>query len=343
MKKIIAGLVVLVLGTGMSAAAGLDVSLSGPLAKNDYGSGKIAYALTNSSGTTLHVLRRQTPLGGLTGKLFDVTKNGVKVDYVGPIYLYLPPTAADYVELKPGETLETEIDLTAYYDMKGGGQFEVRYARDARDVVKEAGEAAKAGVTAGYLDFDRKGAASIWVDAAVDALDVSENASYRGDAGFKAGAGVLAASNTFEMCTTTQKAEIASARIVATNYARDAKAYMDAGKRGSRYTASFGGYNENKYKTIKGKFQKIYTKLSSRPMAFDCGCRDADAIAYVTGASQDIYLCPPFWELALAGVYSKADTLVHEVSHLFGTANEGPPESNAYAYEGFAVNDARLD
>ncbi|MDC8015696.1 M35 family metallo-endopeptidase [Tahibacter soli] len=343
MKKITAALVLLALGAGTAAAAGLDVALSGPSAKNDVGSGKIAYTLTNNSAATLHVLRRQTPLGGLSNPLFEVTRNGETIAYVGPTTLHLPPTTADYVELKPGETLSTQIDLTAYYDMKAGGRFEVRYLQDARDVVKEAGDVAKAGVSAGYLGFDREGAASIWVDAAVDAFDASESPDHLDGGRFKAGAAVLAASNTFKQCTATRKAQIKEARAAATRYAKDAKDYLNAGRQGARFTAWFGGYDSAKYTKVNGRFDKIYTKLSSRPMAFDCGCRDADAIAYVTGASQDIYLCPPFWELALAGVYSKADTLVHEVSHLFGTANEGPPESNAYAYEGFAVNDARLD
>jgi len=149
MQKLYAGFAVLVLGMGgMSAAqaAGLELRLSEPSQK-DFGSGKIVYSLSNTTAAPVQLLRWQTPLDGLSSELFQVTKNGEPVAYEGILAMRTAPTAADYVELAPGATLASEVDLTAYYDMKAGGQYEVRYAREARDVIEltlEKGEAVAA-------------------------------------------------------------------------------------------------------------------------------------------------------------------------------------------------------
>jgi peptidyl-Lys metalloendopeptidase len=333
-------------GASAVSAAGLELRLDAPVAK-DYGSGKISYALTNTSGATLHVLRWQTPVGGMTGRLFEVTRNGEKVDYVGPMFKRAEPTAADYVELKAGETLATEIDLTAYYDMRAGGQFEVRYARDARDVVKEVNATAKSGVSAGYLDFDRKGVATIYVDAAVDAFD---------DVDFKAGAGVRAATNSFVGCTTTRQNQIASARTGATSYANNSKSYLTAGTQGSRYTWWFGAYNSSRYTTARNHFNSIHSALSSQPFTFRCDCNDS-AYAYVyPNQPYTVYLCNAFWSAPATGTDSKAGTIVHETSHFnvvagtddwaygqsaahsLATSNPSRAVDNADSHEYFAEN-----
>ncbi|HVJ62197.1 MAG TPA: M35 family metallo-endopeptidase [Tahibacter sp.] len=349
MQKLFAGFAVLALGmgcVGAASAAGLELKLDAPAAK-DFGSGKISYALTNTSGATLHVLRWQTPLDGMTGRLFEVTRNGEKVDYVGPMFKRAEPTAADYIELKSGETLATEIDLTAYYDMKAGGQFEVRYARDARDVVKEVNATAKAGMQGGYLDFDRKGVATIFVDAAPDAFD---------EADAKAGAGVLAATNSFVGCSTTRKNQIASGRTGATTYANNSKSYLTAGTQGSRYTWWFGAYNSSRYTTARNHFNSIYSALSSQPFTFRCDCSDS-AYAYVyPNQPYTIYLCNAFWSAPATGTDSKAGTIVHETSHFtvvagtddwaygqsaahsLATSNPSRAVDNADSHEYFAEN-----
>lgn len=351
MQKLFAGFAVLALGiagAGAASAAGLELRLDAP-ADKDFGSGKITYALTNTTDRTLHVLRWQTPLDGLTGRLFEVTRNGERVDYVGPMYKRAEPTAADYIELKAGQTIATEIDLTAYYDMKGGGQFDVRYARDARDVVKEVNTTAKAGVVGGYLDFDRKGAATIWVDAAADAFNAPAD-------DVKAGAGILAATNSFVGCSTTRQNQITSGRTNATSYANNSKNYLTAGTQGSRYTWWFGTYNSSRYTTARSHFNSIHSALSSQPFTFRCDCSDS-AYAYVyPNQPYTIYLCNAFWSAPATGTDSKAGTIVHETSHFnvvagtddwaygqtaahnLATSNPSRAVDNADSHEYFAEN-----
>ena len=315
MHRLLAGLVALGL-MGSAGAAGIEVALSGPDANSDYGSGKVHYALTNHTDRTLHVLRWQTPLDGLSSELFQVTKNGEPVAYEGILAMRTAPTAADYVELAPGATLASEVDLTAYYDMKAGGQYEVRYAREARDVIEEVALSAKGGVDAGVLAFDRPAATVIDVDTAVDAFDPPALKA--------SGPVMLAATNSYESCSTSQKNAMPAARTQATTYSNTSRNYLNAGSTGTRYTWWFGTYNASRYSTVRSNFTRIYNALSTQPFVFNCTCPAAPtAIAYVYPTQPyRIHLCSSYWGYPNAGApYSKGSILVHEVSHFDVVAN----------------------
>ena len=350
MQKLFAGLAVLVLGMGGMAAAnaaGLELRLGEPDAK-DFGSGKITYALTNNTDRTLQVLRWQTPLGGLTGRLFEVAQAGESVAYVGPMFKRAAPTASDYITLQPGESIKTEIDLTAYYDMKAGGRFEVRYARDARDVIREVNAAAKGGAETGFLAFDQMGATSVYVDPAADAFSAVD----KPEAGF----GTKAATNSFVGCSTTRQNQVASGRTSAASYANNSKTYLANGTQGSRYTWWFGTYNSSRYTTARNHFNSIYSALTTQPFTFRCDCSDS-AYAYVyANQPYTIYLCNAFWPAPATGTDSKAGTIVHETSHFtvvagtddwaygqsaahsLATSNPARAVDNADSHEYFAEN-----
>ncbi len=199
-------------------------------------------------------------------------------------------------------------DRTAYDDRKAGGQYEVRYLRDARDVIAEVGQSAKGGLDAGYLDFDRPAATVIHVDTAVDAFDSPMQ---------KAGPVLLAATNSYESCSTSQKNAMPAARTQATTYANSSRNYLNAGSTGTRYTWWFGTYNASRYTTVRSNFTRIYNALSSQPFVFNCTCPAApSAIAYVyPNQPYRIYLCNAFWSAPNTGTDSRAGTIVHEVSH----------------------------
>jgi peptidyl-Lys metalloendopeptidase len=308
MQKLYAGFAVLVLGMGgMSAAqaAGLELRLSEP-AQKAFGSGTIVYSLTNATAAPVQVLRWQTPLDGVDNNLFSVTRNGQPVAYTGRMVKRPAPTDTDYVELAPGQSIRVDVDLSAYYDMRQGGQYTVRYERDANEVIRAASDAARGGVQSGAVEFDRKGdSVTIFADAAPDALDEVEKASV----------GILAATNSYVGCSTTRKNQIATARTSATSYASNSKNYLTAGTQGSRYTWWFGTYNSSRYSIVRTHFNNIQSALSSQPFTFDCTCTDS-AYAYVyPNQPYRIYLCNAFWSAPNTGTDSKAGTIVHETSH----------------------------
>ncbi len=311
MQKLCAGFAVLVLGMGgisAASAAGLELRLSEP-AQKDFGSGKIVYSVSNTTNAPVQLLRWQTPVDGVDNNLFAVMQNGQPVAYVGRLVKRPAPTDKDYIELAPGQNLTVEVDLTAYYDMRKGGQFTVRYARSAGDVVRDAAEAKRGGVQGGIVDFERPAGDSvtIYADAAVDAFDSQDKAS--------GGVGIFAATNSYVGCTTTRQNQIATARSSASTYANNSKSYLAAGTQGSRYTWWFGAYNSSRYSTVRTHFNNIYSALTSQPFTFDCSCTDS-AYAYVYPTQPyKIYLCKAFWSAPNTGTDSKAGTIIHETSH----------------------------
>jgi peptidyl-Lys metalloendopeptidase len=307
MHKLFAGFAVFAVGMlGSSAAwsAGLEIALSP--SSQDAGNATIHYSLTNQTSSTAHVLRWQTPFDGITSDLFTVERDGMAVDYVGPMYKRAAPQAKDYIELQPGTSRAVEVDLSAVYDMKAGGQYSIRYARDAQSALLEAERAAKAGVAAAAaIDSDTT---TLWVDGAPDALDDSD--------AMKSGGGIFAATNSFVSCSNTRQTQLATARNSAVTYATNAKSYLDAGTQGTRFTWWFGSYTSARYSTVRTHFTNLKSALSSQPYTFDCTCSDSGTYAYVYPTQPyRVYLCGAFWSAPNTGTDSRAGTLVHESSH----------------------------
>ena len=114
------------------------------------GNGKIVFTLHNPGTTSMFLLRWQTPLDGLSADLFDVRFNGEPVQYVGPVYKRAEPTAADYVELKAGETRQVVVDLGANYAMAQSGMYEVSFKNRLSDMFGARNE--RNGLRLGAID-----------------------------------------------------------------------------------------------------------------------------------------------------------------------------------------------
>ncbi|TDR45863.1 peptidyl-Lys metalloendopeptidase [Tahibacter aquaticus] len=330
MHKPYAGIAALLLalgGVSAASAAGLELRLE-PASAKEFGSGKIVYSLSNTGTSTLHVLRWMTPLDGVSNNLFRVSQDGRAVAYTGRLVKRAAPTESDYLPLAPGQSISAEVDLTAYYDMRKGGQFGVTYNRDARQVVREAAEAARGGAAAAVLDFDmaQRGGVEVFADAAIDAFE---------EFAPKASTGVLAPTNTFVGCSTTRKNQIATARNSAVGYASNSANYLTANNTGSRYTWWFGSYNSTRYGTVRNQFNTIHSALSTQPFTFDCNCNSPGVYAYVNpNQPYTVTLCNAFWSAANTGTDSRAGTLVHEVSHfnvVAGTDDYAYGQADAHA------------
>ena len=310
MHKLFAGFVVFAVGMLGSAAvhsAGLEIALS-PSAENA-GDGTIEYSLINQTGSTIHVLRWQTPVDGLTNDLFSVRQNGEEVTYVGPLYKRVAPRPEDFVELKSGESLNAKVDLSTFYDMRKGGQYEVTYAREAREVVKEVMAAARGGASAAAEAFDMsRGSTAVYADSSPQALDEEDS--------FRSQVVIRAATNSFVSCSSTRQTQLVTARNSSVTYSSNSKSYLTAGTVGTRYTWWFGTYSSSRYSTVKSHFTNLYSALSSQPFTFDCTCSDSGTYAYVYPTQPyRVYLCGAFWSAPNTGTDSRAGTLVHETSH----------------------------
>jgi peptidyl-Lys metalloendopeptidase len=275
--------------------------------------GKISFTLHNPGTTSLFLLRWQTPLAGISQDLFEVSLNGKPVQYVGPVYKRAEPTAADYVELKAGESRTVTVDLGGNYDMQQNGMYEVRFKNRVSEAFAERQD--RAGVRIGAIDeVELAGATSfLWVNG-FQASMVREEA-LRSSAPVEWQNNVNAAIG-YVGCSSSRQSALPSALSQALSYATNASNYLNAGTHGARYTTWFGTYSSSNFNTVKSHYTNIKSALGTQNIVFDCSCTDSGTYAYVYPTQPyKIYLCGAFWSAPNSGTDSRGGTIVHETSH----------------------------
>ncbi len=297
-----------------AAAGGLDIRLEALADKTGGAPGVVRYQIANQTRQDLLVLSWETPLRGVEGDLFEVFLDGKPVRYVGREYKRGLPQAEDYVELKAGQALSVDIDLTAYYEMRAPGTYRVQALGHFHDTFAVR-PAAKA-VDEALLPIGDKDAVSqvvsLWVDGV--AFDTPTEP-----------VGVLnltkAGSISYVGCSNTQANGASAGHSAAQTMAADSNSYLAAGLRGARYTTWFGTWSSTNYNTLKSNFTKIADALNNKPVQYNCGCTSS-AFAYVYPTRPyEIFLCNAFWQANTTGTDSKGGTVIHELSHFDIVAN----------------------
>jgi peptidyl-Lys metalloendopeptidase len=280
----------------------------------------VKVTFTNTSGSPQYVLKSHTPFAGIDAPVFEITRDGQPVRYMGRLVKRAAPTAADYYLLKPGASYTVKVELSSLYDMATTGDYAVRYhaasphlfadASSVQALAAGASVAAKQGQETGELQSDT---ASLWIDGTRARGSRDESATL---AEMKAQSGmVTAASLSTTSCSASQQSTIASALSSAQTYANNADAYMAKTTMGSRYTKWFGALNSSRQATIKSHFAAIKSTLATKPINVNCGCTDTSYAYVYPSQPYTIYVCKAFWSAPLTGTDSKAGTLIHETSH----------------------------
>jgi peptidyl-Lys metalloendopeptidase len=267
--------------------------------------------LTNTTSKNQHVLKWATPFIAVEEPLFDVYRDGVKVDYLGRHYKRGTPKSGDYFLLKPGKTYSGEVELSSLYDMSVTGTYSIRYRAASLNLFSAS--------------FDRQGVAGIENDMGEmesDAMSMFISGRNAFAVAEKRGSTTTGTAGlTYSGCTSSQASTIASAIGAATTMASDSLAYLNAGKKASRYTTWFGTYVSSRYTTVKSHYSAINTAFTSKPVVVDCSCKES-YFAYVYPTQPyKIYVCNAFWSAPLNGTDSKGGTLVHEMSHFNAVAS----------------------
>lgn len=255
----------------------------------------VTVTLTNTGSTPERLLKWRTPFVAPEAALFDITRDGQTVRYLGRKVKRAAPVEADYLLLAPGESRSARVELSSTYDMAITGAYSVRYrvpapATDAR---------ADAGNTV------RSNTAAIWIEgrlprgAAVPALAAPT------------GSGL-----SYAQCSNAQQETIAGAMAAGTEMAAGGLAYLTSGKeQAQRYITWFGALDAARQATVTKNFTAIKDAFETKPVKVDCGCNE-DYFAYVYPARPyTIWVCKAFWAAALTGTDSMAGTLLHELSH----------------------------
>lgn len=147
MKKIICllGASLLILGSASGEPGDLTIQRKGMILRYQLegqeryvvgGDVTIRFVLKNYSDAPLWVLTWYTPLEGLKGKIFRVTRYGVEVPYEGRLVKRGTPGKERYVRLGPGESVSARVDLSRTYNLSIPGEYHVQFTGRIFDVAR---------------------------------------------------------------------------------------------------------------------------------------------------------------------------------------------------------------
>ncbi|MES2901339.1 MAG: M35 family metallo-endopeptidase [Pseudomonadota bacterium] len=274
------------------------------LGKNDNVTMKVT--ITNTSAQPQLVLKWHTPFAEIEESLFEITRDGVKVEYQGAHYKRQAPTASDYYLLKPGASHTMRIELSDMYDMSITGEYSISYNAKSLNLF---------GVNEKTVGELKSQAVSVWIDGAKPRGSISDPVAMAAPSNPSPAAGTL----SFNKCTITQQQTVTQAMSAAATMANGADAYM-AGSLGARYTKWFGATDTTRAGIVRANFAKIKDAFATKPVTVDCGCKKTYYAYVYPNQPYTIYVCKAFWSAPLTGTDSKGGTLVHEMSHFTAVA-----------------------
>ena len=279
----------------------------------------VRVTLANPTAETVRVLKWNTPADRLSEPLFDVTRDGERVEYLGPLVKRAAPTAADYLRLEPGATRSYDVDLSEAYSFATDGVYAIRY-RTAANELFAVGRAKVAGELVSN-EFE------LVVGGRPDPAPP-----------------IGATSVTNPGCSAGQETDLVAALAAANVYATEAVAYFSDNRAGARYQTWFGTYSTTRWQTVRSNVQALASVTGGTDVQFTCEdplCGPGGVFAFVFPTNPYmVYVCGGFWSAALTGTDSRAGTLIHEITHftvVAGTDDYAYGQADAMA---LAVSDA---
>lgn len=298
----------------MSPSTGeIDVALSAPHTQLELGAPvEITVTITNTSHDIIMMLVRDTPLEGIRGPIFTVTRAGESVPYRGRMIHWASPRADNYQSLAPGQTLTSTVDLSTAYDFSRPGSYEIHYEhRGSTDAVE---------------------------------LQIAQARTAKPPE-----PGVAVEALTQNSCNGAQAEQITQSWEAARVLVAEVDAFLaQPPLDGPRYNQWFGRVSQRRWRKVRATYAEIAAGFDQPDVRCDCDEQDAYAYVYPDTPYQ-VWVCPAFWS-AQDIVDSQAGTFVHELSHFAGTddyaygvdaAEELSPElavKNADNYGYFAEN-----
>jgi peptidyl-Lys metalloendopeptidase len=304
--------------TAASQAQPLKVRLEKGTIAPDASVVEVRFTLSATGKQPMRILKWQLPLEGLRGDLFEVECNGAPIPYRGPIFKRSAPTAADYLRIDSKKNLVKVVDLAKAYDFPAQGDCTIRWR----------GEILDARTTDRPLQGKGAQLNSLRLEA--------ETVRFSITAGKKNVTAVIG-SVSFNGCDATQQRTLEVALPNARALASGSKTVLDGVPPSSRpsfarYITWFGVYDAARYGSVTGRYGSIATAAAG-DVKFDCtgrgvcggiaaSCNPNDfAFTCSGGAGATIWPCSAFWRAPASGRDSQAGTIVHELSHWYGTGD----------------------
>ncbi|MEO6324974.1 MAG: M35 family metallo-endopeptidase [Thermoanaerobaculia bacterium] len=256
----------------------------------------VRFTISNDSEAPISVYIWDTPLGEIENDLFDVTRDGERVAYLGIIAKRLDPTSADFIRLRSGHSRSAVIELSALYDMSRPGFYTVQYRAGLAGVVPASGARAAEALNSNSVALRLTGEARPSPIA-----DASSRAAL--------------ATTSFVSCSATQQTTLSTQALPsARTYASNASSSLTSSS-ATRYQTWFGAPDTARFNTVKSHFQSLASTLLNQNISFDCGCKKTYYAYVYPTRPYEIHLCKAFWTAPVTGTDSKAGTIIHETSH----------------------------
>lgn len=337
-------------------ASKLDVTLAKAPSTPNSDAGSIVVTITNVSKEPLFLPRWKTPIYSdtyrkLYGYIFDIVdENGDKAKFIGD-FVDVRPTNIERStwRIEPGQSVNQEVNLASYYDLKRGGTFKISYEQKfLRDPYINS-----EGYVDGRWDDVKSNTLALWVsaslaEAASQATAIGTFSNFPDFPG--AGCGIHQITPALQaMLTAGSWASKASGHLGNLYFVKkiaikdeegnevDAK-YKPIMREDFKYTLWFGAqknkdddnlYYQDVYDSppliediwdktdffpIK-EFQAIKSRSVSGKTSYRCGCDNPDPMVAAVAKTSNPYLvdlCDHFFELSAE---TQAQTFVHEWAH----------------------------
>ena len=88
---------------------------------------QLKFTLKNTSDTPMYILKWYTPLEGMAGWIFQVTRDGQALQYQGIAASRGAPLPDEYVLLNSGESTSAVVSLETSYDFSTPGTYKIRF------------------------------------------------------------------------------------------------------------------------------------------------------------------------------------------------------------------------
>jgi heat shock protein HslJ len=98
----------------------------------------LRFALHNQTDRPVYVLSWYTPLEGIAGDIFEVTRDGEELRYQGKLAKRGDPDQEAYITIEPGKSASAEVDLSTGYDLTAPDTYEVQFTPGLRDITADA-------------------------------------------------------------------------------------------------------------------------------------------------------------------------------------------------------------
>ena len=100
-------------------------------------SANLRFELSNRGDRPAYVLTWYTPLEGIAGEIFQVTRDGQELPYQGMLAKRGDPSLDEYITVEAGEVASAVVDLGLGYDLSMPGSYQVQLKGGLQDVSDE--------------------------------------------------------------------------------------------------------------------------------------------------------------------------------------------------------------